>query len=104
MSAYTLDHVREAVGFGYYAARIANALNAGDFADAGRLLALGCDDAIEAAKDEGLLPDGWADAGDFDDELVRRTSSPLAGMTDDAFLRALGARLAIVPIKSVGGG
>ena len=102
MNAYTEENVGAGIFLGDFRARITEALNAGDLNEAGRLLAEAADEADEIGKDEADerdLPDGWADAHDFDDGK-RMTASPsaLREMDDDEFLRALGARLAVVPI------
>lgn len=72
---------------------IGAALHAGDLMEVGRLLKHYADlsHAEEAAMDAAS-------------EALRYQPTPaglsaLAGMTDDAFLRALGGRLAVVPVR-----
>lgn len=83
MSAFTTDTLDDAVLAGYSFQPVIDALNAGDDAEAGRQLRKVLE--LRAA----------------DDFNAPTTASPsaLAGMTDDAFLRALGGRLAIVPVR-----
>ena len=75
MSAFTTDTLDDAVLAGYSFLAVIDALNAGDDAEAGRQL-------------RKVLSESQAD-----DVGVSLPSA------DDAFLRALGGRLAIVPVR-----
>lgn len=83
MSAFTTDTLDDAILAGYCFRAVIDALNAGDDAEAGRQLRSVLE--LRAA----------------DDFNTPTTASPsaLAQMGDDAFLRALGARLAVVPVR-----
>lgn len=84
MSAYTTDNIDDAVLAGYSFSAVIDALNAGDLTEAGR--------ALKAILDEAKA-----------DNVGVSTASPseliLMAMGDDAFLRALGTRLAVVPVR-----
>jgi hypothetical protein len=82
MSAFTTDTLDDAVLAGYSFHSVIDALNAGDDAEAGRQLRKVLE--LRAADDDGIST---------------APPSALAGMADDAFLRALGGRLAVVPVR-----
>lgn len=93
MSAPVYDHglLTDAIYWDGASKAICAALNAGDTNEAGRLLKHYADLSHAEELEPGSVAARY--------QPTAAGLSALAGMSDDAFLRALGGRLAIVPVR-----